>query len=272
LATLAALTVAVKWWYSDEQLHSRTLGPLLAIALCIPMRPTTFQPIFHLTMACGLLLLSMRPALSASLPLTRAYDPKWPRLIAVSLIVMELGVVTARNWAANNQAESWIAEWTRAGRWAKQNTGSHALFLLPTWYFRNAAELTRPGTPQDDAILNSGIFRFAAERRIWIDFRDGAAVMWSPFYYKEWRAKVEAVNQLTDSRQQLNYARQNRIDYLVNLCGSQSYGSPVYSSGRLCISRVEPKRPPFPARDRAVPIDQASKQWAGPKARSSPQP
>jgi hypothetical protein len=238
LGVLGGLTVAVKWWFSDRPAWSRALGPLLAIVLCVPIRTTTFQPVLHLAIACALLVLSTRPNLPALLPLARLRDSKLPRLIAISLIVIGLGAITVSNWVTNLRATSWIAEWDRAGQWARQHTAPDAVFLMPTWYFRGAVGRTEPGSLQDAAVLNAGTFQYSAQRRVWVDFRNGAAVMWFPSYYDEWRRKVLEVNRLTDPGQQAAYARKNGIAYIIDVCSAGKPGLLQYASERLCIFSV----------------------------------
>jgi len=238
LAVLAALTLAVKWWFSDRPAHSRALGPLLAIVLCIPIRTTTVQPVLHLAIACGLLFLSTRPKLASILPLTRLRDPRLPRLIAICLIVIGLGVITASNWVVNLRAMSWIAEWDRAGLWAKQHTAPDAVFLIPTWYFRGEVGRTESGSAQDAAVLNAGTFQYSSQRRVWVDFRNGAAVMWFPSYYDEWRRKVIEVNRLTSPEREAAYARKNGITYIIDVCSTAKPGTLQHATGRLCIFSV----------------------------------
>lgn len=238
LAVLAALTLAVKWWFSDRPAYARALGPLLAIVLCIPIRTTTFQPVLHLAIACGLLFLSVRPNLSSILPLARIHSSRFPRLIAVSLIGIGLCVITASNWLANLRAINWIAEWDKAGLWAKQHTAADAVFLMPTWYFPGAVGRVEAGSVQDEAVLNAGTFQYSSQRRVWIDFRNGAAVMWFPSYRDEWRRKVLEVNRLTSPAQEAAYARKNGIAYIIDVCSAGAPGMLQHTTGRLCIFRV----------------------------------
>jgi hypothetical protein len=238
LAVLAALTLAVKWWFSDQPAYSRALGPLLAIVLCVPIRTTTLQPVLHLAIACGLLFLSTRPNLSSMLPLARIHSSRLPRLIAVSLIVVGLSVITASNWLTNIRAMNWISEWDKAGMWARQHTAPDTVFLMPTWYFRGAVGRTEPGSLQDAAVLNAGTFQYSSQRRVWVDFRNGAAVMWFPSYYHEWREKVLEVNRLTSPSLEAAYARKNGITYIIDVCSAGKPGALQYAGERLCIFKV----------------------------------
>jgi hypothetical protein len=238
LAVLAALTLAVRWWFSDRPACSRALGPLLAIMLCIPMRTTTFQPVFHLAIACSLLFLSTRENLSSILPVALIRNPRLPRLVAIALIVIGFGVIAASNWVVNMRATNWIAEWERAGLWAKEHTAPDAVFLMPTWYFRGEVGRTEPGSVRDAAVLNAGTFQYSSQRRVWVDFRNGAAVMWFPSYYDEWRRKVVEVNRLTGPDQEAAYARKNGITYIIDVCSAGKPGTLQHATERLCIFSI----------------------------------
>jgi hypothetical protein len=191
-----------------------------------------------LAIACGLLFLATRPNLSSILPLARIQSSRFPRLIAISLIVIGLGVITASNWLTNVRAINWIAEWDRAGLWAKQHTAPDAVFLMPTWYFRDAVGRTEPGSVEDAAVLNAGTFQYSSQRRVWVDFRNGAAVMWFPSYHDEWRQKVLEVNRLTSPGQEAAYARKNGITYIIDVCSAGKPGALQHATGRLCIFSV----------------------------------
>ena len=109
---------------------------------------------------------------------------------------------------------------------------------MPTWYFRGAVGRTEPGSVQDAAILNAGTFQYSAQRRVWVDFRNGAAVMWFPSYHDEWRRKVVEVNRLTDPGKEAAYARRNGITYIIDVCSAGKPGALQYASERLCIFSV----------------------------------
>ena len=57
-------------------------------------------------------------------------------------------------------------------------------FLSPLGIFAGVyGPRQKPGSIEDDAVLNAGIFQYSAQRAVWIDFRNGAAVMWSPILF-----------------------------------------------------------------------------------------
>ena len=91
---------------------------------------------------------------------------------------------------------------------------------------------------QDEAVLNSGIFETVAQRSVWIDFRRGAAVMWSPSYYEEWHRRVAEVNSLTSYEAEVAYAKRSGIGYIVEVCKADANRTPAFSTARLCVYSV----------------------------------
>jgi hypothetical protein len=238
LAVLGSLSLAVRWWSSDNKIFAKLLGPVLVLVLCLPIRMTTVQPALHFTLACGLLALSVSPYWLRRLPIWLLSDRLRLRYAAIILIVAGFAVVVSSNIISNANAEAWIAEWDAAGRWARTGTPPNATFLIPTWYFRGGIGRTQPGSLEDEAVLNSGIFQYSAQRRLWIDFRSGAAIMWSPSYYDEWHRRVAEVNQLTTRSAETAYAKKNGINYIIDVCSAGSHGLQVFSTQRLCVFKT----------------------------------
>ncbi len=71
-----------------------------------------------------------------------------------------------------------------------------------------AAELPTP-TP---------MFEFLSHRRAWVDFRRGAAVLWSPSYYQTWRSRMDDVGRLGSLPERIDYASRSGIDYVIDGC------------------------------------------------------
>jgi hypothetical protein len=78
--------------------------------------------------------------------------------------------------------------------WARQMTPAHAVFLVP---------------------LHPLGFQLGAQRRIWVDWKQGAAVMWDPGFYAQWYARYTEVGQLQALADWQRYACERAIDYLV---------------------------------------------------------
>jgi hypothetical protein len=238
LAALAGSALAVTWWSSSDPIKSNWLAPLLGLLIGLPMRMTTIQPVLVLSAISVVILLARHRGAAQKLA-------EWLKQIripikgaALALIVIGMAFVAIYNTINNAKAEGWIDEWTRLGQWARSSTSTDAEFLIPTWYFRGQESRVIAGSPEDIAVLNAPGFEAEAERRVWVDFRDGAAVMWSPSYYQEWYNRVEQVNSLRSYEEQLAYARTNGISYVVGVCVNQAKVHAVFSTQHLCAFKV----------------------------------
>jgi hypothetical protein len=58
-------------------------------------------------------------------------------------------------------------------------------------------------------------FQLLALRPVWVDWKQGAVVMWEPSLYARWAGRYQAVNELGDAGQFLDYAAANAIPYVV---------------------------------------------------------
>lgn len=88
-----------------------------------------------------------------------------------------------------------------------------------------------------DPTEGSEIFEFASHRRVWIDVRRGAAVMWTPSYYATWQTRVSEVLALTTLADKGVYAREHGIDYVVDACPSDTTGmaAAAFRADGLCV-------------------------------------
>lgn len=69
---------------------------------------------------------------------------------------------------------------------------------------------------------HSDYFQLQARRRVWVDWKQGAAVMWSPSFYRQWSKRYREVSSLHSSRELLAYARANGIRYVLLQASSAS--------------------------------------------------
>jgi hypothetical protein len=83
--------------------------------------------------------------------------------------------------------------WLQVTQWARSTTRPDAVFLVP---------------PKLDFVA-------AAKRRSWVGWKEGAAVMWAPGFYRLWRMRSEEVAALHDVGSALRYACRHGIDYVV---------------------------------------------------------
>lgn len=85
-------------------------------------------------------------------------------------------------------------EWRQVQLWVRAHTPPASLFLIPVAF--------------ED-------FRTGAERRIWVDWKDGATAMWAPETYAEWHRRRIEVKALADPAARLAYACAHGIDFVV---------------------------------------------------------
>ena len=227
LVALASASLATSWLCGDDRDRATFWGPLLLLADCswrsgLPLglvatavagvtRSRGWRlPLFRLDYAVGALLLLV----------------VWPRLVWQD-------VVTNRAIAAQT------SDWMAVGDWARTATRSDAMFLIPT---RSLPSDARPvALAVDGAVTDptegSEVFEFASHRRVWVDFRRGAAVMWMPSYYPTWETRVSEVMALGSLADKLAYAGQHDIGYVVDACriGGNEREAVVFRQGGLCV-------------------------------------
>ena len=207
LAVLGSLVLATKWWFSENPTYRHLFSPVLVLLLCTPIRMTTIQPAINASFALLTIGAYFYPCIQVRIP-SLLLDSRL-RLNAMALSLVAVGflavVINTRNKDAHT--ETWLAEWRAIGKWAEANTSLNSKFLIPTWNFRGSPVQIQPGTEEDDATINSDIFEAIAQRSVWMDFRNGAAVLWSPSYYPEWRRRIAEINSLSSFATKDAYAR-----------------------------------------------------------------
>ncbi|WP_271613492.1 hypothetical protein [Bradyrhizobium sp. CCBAU 51627] len=165
--------------------------------------------------------------------------PAWHRrfgyaaLALAGLVLWPLAVW--QNVADNRLYNDAIGEWKSLGDWASAATRTDAIFLpLPH----------RPETamahPADLALARVSIFEFVAHRRIWVDYKRGAAAMWTPSYYRIWHERMSETEALESHGARMAYAAGHGIDYVVDRCETlSSQRDVVFRTRRLCVSAAE---------------------------------
>jgi hypothetical protein len=58
-------------------------------------------------------------------------------------------------------------------------------------------------------------FRTGAQRRIWVNWKDGATAMWSPETFRIWHQRYDEVRRLDGYAPALSYACRHSLDYVV---------------------------------------------------------
>ena len=111
--------------------------------------------------------------------------------------------------------------WKDAQQWARLHSPKEAVFLVPP---------NRQG------------FQLGSERNVWVDWRQGAAVMWSPSFYARWMARFPEVARLKTRSDFNAYASAHGIDYYVVERKQDTENSPretpVYSNPAFDIYRL----------------------------------
>jgi hypothetical protein len=84
-------------------------------------------------------------------------------------------------------------------------------------------------------------FQLDARRRVWVDWKQGAVVMWDPSFHEQWATRFEEVRALADDAARIAYARDNGIAHVVlesATCPARSLR--VYGNREYAVCRVLP--------------------------------
>ena len=188
---------------------------------------TTFQPALHATAA-------FLVGTAAQTPAARQLVPEWLcrptlrlKVWASAIVVASFAIVIGQKALNNLHEGQWLTEWRTVGQWAGSNISPKDVFLVPSLKFRGTQ--STQAAEQSEAILNSGAFEAVSRRAVWIDFRQGAAVMWSPCYYQLWHRRVSEVNSLISISARLDYAAANGISYLIDIAKQRCPNDPYLS-------------------------------------------
>jgi hypothetical protein len=109
------------------------------------------------------------------------------------------------------------------GDWAKEATPPEAVFLLSVGEKKAISETQ---------------FQYAAQRRVWVSFKQGAAVMWYPAYHQEWSQRTREVAALRSLPEKFAYAKENEIDYVLAFCDASIPSEFEYKG--FCAYKVAP--------------------------------
>jgi hypothetical protein len=217
LAGTAVAALAARWICAEADKRFFVWGCLLAMLLC----------------ATPLSFLLCIPVLAATWLVRSPPSPLF-RSSGYVVLAALVGVVCPNMvWQRINYYRQYApatADWVSMGRWAQTATPVDAMFLIPIEADTGAADLATP-TP---------MFEFLTHRRAWVDFRRGAAVLWTPSYYHVWRSRMNEVEGLSSLTARIDYARHHGIGYVVDGCDAatpQQHAS--FRSDRLCVFSSE---------------------------------
>jgi hypothetical protein len=225
LVALASASVATKWLCGYDRNRSKFFGPLLLLADCTwrSLLPIGLVAIVaaEAIRQCGWRRTLFRLDYVVALALLFVV---WPRLAWQDVIT---------NRAIAEQTSSWTA----VGEWARTATRRDAIFLIPTKPLPSDARPLTDDKISSKATENSEIFEFASHRRVWVDFRRGAVVMWMPSFYPTWWTRISEVLALNTLDDKIKYARQHNIDWVVDSCSADGDGqaAAAFRKDGLCI-------------------------------------
>ena len=160
---------------------------------------------------------------------------------AILMTIAAFGVVGWRINAAQATRTKFIqsqGDWMAVADWARRSTPANAIFLLPT--DKLFAGGTLPAAPPRlSALINgSEVFGPYAHRQVWVTGKQGAAVMWSPSYYKTWHARLLGALSARDLPSRMAYAHANGISEVVDDCSAAGAYQPVFHVNRLCVFKA----------------------------------
>jgi hypothetical protein len=113
------------------------------------------------------------------------------------LVLAAWPLLIAREARANAVLRGNVVAWRALGEWAKAHTPADAVFMIPV----DKAPAFRAADPAQSTLATGyEVFETAAERRLWIDLKAGAAVMWSPNFYHLWHDRVAEVTRCPTMR------------------------------------------------------------------------
>jgi hypothetical protein len=224
LAALGAAALIIRWLGDSDLYRRRVLAPFGFAILCAP----TIYVLFPLIAESERLAFFVTPL--------RSFVSKQPRLLPVCGLLCACVAlsINLRTFYAENRSEMLqVAVYEQLGLWAR-STPAETTFLLPTrgFYSKGAAPL--PESFND----NSGTFEYVSHRKVWIDLKRGAAVMWFPPYYAQWHERLSEVASLPSLDRKLAYAQLHGIGYVVDNCAAGGSQSPAVRTETLCVYRA----------------------------------
>jgi hypothetical protein len=162
------------------------------------------------------------PGLLALMRFPSAAERMAPALTAAAVLALMVAVVVF----GPPRMEVWSPDWptmqtvSEAAVWARGHTAPASTFLVP--------------------LRLDPDFGLLAKRRVWVNWKEGAAVMWAPYYYPIWSSRMKEVAALPDLRSREDYACGRHLDYIVarESRGESPRYQVVFQNADLRILRV----------------------------------
>jgi hypothetical protein len=137
-------------------------------------------------------------------------------ILCLLLLFSRWSVFAGKNLLGSFRMNSRIGDLIELSRWIKTNTETTSVFILPTINF-NADEtyhLNGLSVP-DRGFCDFSVFQSFSERRVYVDFKRGAAVMWCPDYFFEWKPRVDSILRYTNLNDLVYFATIEKIPYII---------------------------------------------------------
>lgn len=144
---------------------------------------------------------------------------------ALWLLAICIAVLTGRNidrWRDTARMGPADRDWMAVVQWFRDGDSSGPVLV--------------PLAPIDVRIDHN--FQLHARRPVWVDWKQGAAVLWSPAFYSDWRSRYQAVTALRGPTEFADYALRHRIPlFVVERTGSAPAACPSGSQHRYTNAR-----------------------------------
>lgn len=239
LAVLLAYSVLTQWWFSN---NSRNV--VLASLAMIGMAFVPFGPLAQLRKV----LIGTLPVVFALQYVIDRYPGSWfatlfnwrkglVRPVSLVTLTAVAGVTVILNQSRLAKDTEWIAEWDKVGAWARAETAPGSVFLVPA--FSLLKKYPERDFERNGASFNSS-FEYTSHRSLWVDFKRGADVLWSPSDYHRWYDRTLAVEPLSTHQERLNYAIANDIPYVIEITTGECSGEAVFRTKRICVFHSKP--------------------------------
>jgi hypothetical protein len=238
LSALAVCALATSWWFGEERFRARIAAPVVFVLLSVPTDSYLRSPAI---LALGLFL-----AASAFTPVLKILSSRVPdglmrqgsrlRIAAAVWMVSSVPVLVFEHRQVDQREQAWTDEWQTIGVWARENTPVNAVFMNPV-----VKANIPPYTDEEVGGASDAIFNYTAHRSVWVGFKKGAAVMWSPSYYYVWHRRVSEVSSLVTHQEKLDYAQKNGLAYEIEICLDTTREKPLlFATKRICVYDVTP--------------------------------
>ena len=232
VAVVAVAAAVTRLLASDAKVDRRVWAPLMALLLVA-------GPYLILLVPVVLLLRYARV-------LPHTFGPRWIAVVAVAVMGVSVGSAIKTSLASDARFRAGQREWLAMAAWARLRSAPNDRFLLPTKNINFAGSLPHDDGSEPSFVPGGDVFEVAAQRRVWVGFKEGAAAMWTPSYYGEWHRRVSDVLRLHSLPERVAYARSKGIAFVVDHCpAAGSAMRPLYDGHDLCVYRgSEPARVP----------------------------